>query len=349
MSADTTKSPNGSVAEISDILINGIDSPEIVDSEDVENSVESDKDEVETPIDSESDENQELEGEKEEESDMTWGKALGVDDSKIVLDEEGNLKGVNITIDGEVSQVDMNTLINGFQFNTRNTKVSNQLSAERKEFEQLRSTAAQSYANKLTEAQKITEYLGNQLMQDYHRVDWQGLRATDPAEYAARIQDYNLKNQEIQQLYANINQNIEQEKAQRDAENQQQMQHFLQSQFDVLVSKNPEWSDTAKMREAFDEMADFAENTYGINQHEFESLVDARQIEVLRDAMAYRKGRQIGSKKIEKPLPKFVKSSGSTPKTASKLDILTKAAKSATGQAGKKLSQAAIAELLMNG
>jgi hypothetical protein len=76
--------------------------------------------------------------ETEQDEDVSWSGVLGVDDDKVVLDEEGNLVGLNVKVDGEVSTVKVADLIAGYQTTQDYTRKTQALSAERKEFEQVR-------------------------------------------------------------------------------------------------------------------------------------------------------------------------------------------------------------------
>ena len=92
------------------------------------------------------------------------------------------------------------------------------------------------------------------------------------------------------------------------------------------------------------EMGNFVARSYGIHPDEFAMLNDARHIEILKDAMAYRKGKTVSQQKVQN-VPKFQKP-GRASKPMSKLTQLTLSAKKATGSKQRDLQSAAIAELL---
>ena len=282
---------------------------------------------------------------EESNDDLTWAKALGVDDSMIVLDDDGNFKGVKVQVDGEPEVVDLKTALEGFRFNRHNTQTSQKLAEEKKQLEAIRQASFSELNQKFTEAAKLTEYLDSKLLGEFN-IDWQHLRATDPAEYAARVQDYQLKQAEIQQLKGAIGQELEQQQAILQQQQAAQMQAYVQDQLQQLLTDVPEWQDKAKMTADFDAMASIAES-YGFSRSEFDNVMDARMIKVLKDAMAYRNGKTVAEKKLEKPLPKFIKSTNTAPsKATSKLDKLVKASQKAEGYNKSKLQDAAINELL---
>jgi hypothetical protein len=89
-------------------------------------------------------------------------------------------------------------------------------------------------------------------------------------------------------------------------------------------------------------------DSYGISNEDFANVKDARVIEIVKDAMKYRMGKKVTEKKISQPILKFQKPSGKPVNQKSKLDQLTKVAKSAKGFNKKNAQTAAITELLLN-
>lgn len=330
------------VDAIADLLV-GEESDEVETEEASSEDIK--KDETE---EQEADEVNESE-EPEQDEDVSWSGVLGVDDDKVVLDEEGNLVGLNVKVDGEISTVKVADLIAGYQTTKDYTKKTQALSAERKEFEQSRQQVVQEYTKRLDDVTKLSQYLQKTVMQPFEQIDWQRLRVENPAEYAATIQDYQLKQAEFQQIMRAIEQDKGATYQQVTAEQQQQHEAFLRANAEQLIQKHPEWADKSKAAQAFRDMFEFANNTYGFNEEEFSSVSDARLISLVEDAMKYRKGQKLVEQKTAKPVPKFQKSTGKRTTRVSKLDQLTKRAKTAKG-AEKRVAQAdAISELLLNG
>ena len=90
---------------------------------------------------------------------LSWGKVLGIDDSKIALSDDGEVLGINVKIDGKINTVPVNELIAGYQTNKSNTNKAQTLAAERKQFEEARQFVAMDYQKKLEDAQKLTTTL----------------------------------------------------------------------------------------------------------------------------------------------------------------------------------------------
>jgi hypothetical protein len=287
--------------------------------------------------------------EPEQDEDVSWSGVLGVDDDKVVVDEEGNLVGLNVKVDGEVSTVKVADLIAGYQTTKDYTRKTQALSAERKEFEQAREQVIQDYSKRLDDVAKLSTYMQQSMLKPFEGIDWQRLRAENPAEYAATIQDYQLKQGEFQQIMQAIEQDRGTTMQQVQQQQQAQRAEQLKANADKLLSMHPEWADKEKAAVDFKKLSEFAANTYGFSDEEFAEIVDARAIGVLEDAMKFRNGQKLVEQKKAKPVPKFQKSTGKRTRTLSKLDQLTKHAKSARG-AERRVAQAnAISELLLNG
>lgn len=313
-----------------------------VEDDDTEESQELDE------ADSQSDDSNDSEVDESEQDaeDITWSKALGINDENIVIDDNGNFAGINVKVDGNVSTVDIKTLIDGYQFNKSNTQKAQAIAEERKQIEAFKATAVQEYSTKLENADKLVAYMNNKLLKEFEGVDWQNLRVTNPGEYAATLEDFKIRQDEINKIFTAV----DTEKQALQAQNNEQLQAARQAHFEeqanIVLQKNPEWADVEKFKAAMADFNSFMSSTYGFSSDEFAAIADARVIEVIKDAYKYRKGIDVASKKIEPKLPKFQKSSSKPTKKVTKLDALIKTAKSAKGYNKRQLQDNAITELL---
>jgi len=348
MSASTGGSDVSATDEIADLLVGG-DETDTGDEADIETDEADESTEVEESNEEteESDEDEESSDEESGEDD-TWATALGVDDSNISINEDGDLSGINVKIDGKSSTVQIKDLIMGYQTNKHNTNTSQSLASEKQEFEVHREKAVTRYNTKLEDLNKLTEYMQNTLMGEFNGVDWQTLRTSDPAEYAAAQQDFSKRQEDIQSIFAAISDERTTESDKASQLNQQRTNDFLKLEMVKVIDSNPEWKEPAKLQQAFADMGTFVNESYGISPDEFNRINDARHIELVKDAMAYRNGKKILAKGPKAKLPKYQKSRKSTTsKKVSKLDRLTKAASHSTGSAKKGAQTDAIAALLM--
>lgn len=293
----------------------------------------------------ESGEGEEGQGEQSNE-DLTWAKALGVDDNQLVLDDDGNLKGIVVKVDGEVSTLPLKEVIAGYQLNKHVTQKSQALSEERREFEQLRTQAAQALVQKLSAAEKLTQMLHQNLVSEYANVDWELLRVQNPGEYAAKVADFQAKNQGIQAALASIGAEQNQVSMQQTQEYQQNFARYLDFHFQKVIENNPSWTDQETMRSNINEIGDIAAKEYGISPEEFAMLNDYRHLEIIKDAIAYRKGKTVSKQKIQN-VPNIQRANGKSSKPMSKLTRLTLDARKAKGHKQRDLQRDAVAALLL--
>jgi hypothetical protein len=344
--SETKTTDTASVNNLDDIASllyeDALQEDEVQEDNEAEDEQESDEAEGQ----SEDSNDSEVDESEQEEQDLTWSKALGIDDSHIVTDEEGNFAGINVKVDGAVSTVDLKTLVDGFQFNKSNTQKAQAIAEERKQIEQFKATAVQEYSTKLENAEKLITYMNSQMLKDFESVDWQTLRVTNPGEYAATYEDFKIRQAEINKIFSAVTTEKQELIQQTDEQLQRARQAHFEQQAEIILQKNPEWSNAEKFKSTMSEFSNFVNDVYGFSPDEFASIADARVIEVIKDAYKYRKGTEVASKKLEAKLPKFQKTSSKPAKKATKLDALIKTAKSAKGYNKKQLQDNAITELL---
>ena len=339
------------VDQIANLLSGEPEKPAATKKKPIEESEEADTqpdDSTQEDDEPEGEETDETEDDDSDESDeeVTWAKTLGIDEKNVVLDEDGNLSGINVKVDGKVATVGVKDLIAGYQSNKSNTNKSKQLAEQRKEFDDIKVAVATEYTKKIESVDKLTQHLKNTLLGSYKDVDWNRLRAENPGEYAAAIQDFNFRNSEIEQISNAVNQERNGIDQQMTAEQQAMQQEYVKSQADRVLEKNPSWAKPEVFRKALSEMTDFAADAYGFTQEEFSNIQDARVLEVIKDAMKYRSSVKTAKTKLDVQVPKYQKSTGKTTKALTKLDKLTKTAKSSQGYQKRNAETDAVAELL---
>jgi hypothetical protein len=302
------------------------------------------------PEESTEDEETEVDEEKDEESEepVTWAATLGIDDKDVALDDDGNLVGFNTKVDGKTTTVSAKDLIAGWQTNKSNTRKSQELAEQRKEFDTLKNQAAQEYIQKLDAADKLTKHLKDSFVKEYQQIDWNRLRVENPGEYAAAVQDFNMRNAEIEQILsvvdveknALLDSKLEEQKASFNA--------YLQEEAKKIVERNPTWAKPEVFKKAITEMSDFCLEAYGFTQQEFSNIQDSRMLEVVKDAMKYRKNVKEARTKLDVQVPKFQKTKNGSAAPKSKLEKLVSTAKNTKGYSQKAAQTDAVAELLKN-
>lgn len=343
----TNSTPNGASVNNLDQMAQLLMDDVAVDNEPLkeEKPAASIEPEVNTPP-AEEKESSPIEESAAEGEEVTWSKVLGVDDKHVVLDDNGDFAAIKVKVDGKESEVKLPDLIAGYQTAKYNTQKSQALSEEVKQFTSLKDSVVQAYTSKLESVNKLTQYLEQSILRDFSGIDWDRLRAENPGEYAAAVQDLNIRKAELQKVYTTVEQEKQSELQALTAAQQAQIQQRLNSEIEKALEKNPTWSDPTVFKKDVEEMQSFVGEAYGFTPAEFETIHDHRLLELVKDAMRYKKNMQIAAEKLQKPVPKFQSPQTRKAKPVSKLDLLTKQAKAANGYRKTELQTDAIAQLL---
>jgi len=303
----------------------------------------------ELPIDDKK-EDVEVIDKKDESTDeeVTWGKALGIDDSAVVLDDTGNLKAVKVKVDGQEEEVALKELVSGYQFNKHNTQKSQLLAEETRQFKTAVEQTTKQYTDKLDSLEKATAYVKGQFLKQYEDVNWSLIRQQNPAEYAALVQDFQMQSAEFDRILEVVasTKNAEAEQLQNEFQEGQRQLH--QRQIELTLEKNPEWRDQKVLKSALEDLSSFAGEAYGFTPQEFASINDHRMIEVLKDAMKLKRGVKEAEQKIVQQKPNFQKQTSLKRNNVSHLDKLIKRAASSTGTQRRAAETDAIAQLLID-
>jgi len=248
--------------------------------------------------------------ESKEEEDKPWipesvdelAEGLGVD-----VDALKAIK-VKTKVDGVETDVPLGEVIKNYQLNKALTDRSEALAHQRKALEQ-------AYQQFQTERQARLEDLGswNQILETRLReqvasVDWQQLREDDPAEYAAKRQEFTERIAEIEAMKASMHQHRQALSAEQQAQYVQQYQYIVQQNLQHLPDLVPEYKDEEFRKKDMATLKDYLTKT-GFSEDEVRSVFDARQVAIARKAMLYDQMQTTAEPKMKmlKDKPKFVK------------------------------------------
>lgn len=240
-----------------------------------------------------------------EDDDQTLAAALGLPEDALNYDDEGNVV-FNAIIDGQKQQVKMQDLVKSYQLEGHVNKKSMQLESDRREFEGNRDKAYEHLTGRINAANNMIGAIEQQLMQDFQCIDWNTLRATDPAEWAATRQYMTERVQWIEGLKAQtgkatVDLTAEQQKQQQDNYNT-----FINGEVQKMIVDNPTWSDQAVMAKEVGEIGKFLASKYGFTANEIANHMDARMMRMVRDAMQFTNGKDtLTKKKVPDNVPKF--------------------------------------------
>lgn len=257
-------------------------------------------------VDDEVDPDAEPEGEADDD-DQTLASVLGIDDDKLAYDEEGNVV-FNAVIDGEQQQVKMQDLVKSYQLEGHVNNKSIKLENDRKEFEGTRDKAYTELANRLESANQLLELATQSLTSEFQGIDWESLRMSDPAEWAALRQQFQERAQQIEQAKSLVGQNKGQLTEEQQQQEMQQRQQFMEQEINKMIADNPSWTDQNVMAKEVGEIGTFLNSEYGFSPEEVAGVMDSRLMRLVQDARNFRSGKQAAQKKkIPDNIPKFRK------------------------------------------
>ena len=317
--------------------------PEQGSSEEVEEAEES-ADAEEASEESEDDDPTEPEpeeGEALEVSDLA--QYLGIDESKLDVDEDGSLY-VKTKVDGEENRATLADLVKSYQLEGHLNKRNMEVTELQKSLEEQKQQAEQQASERLQQLDDALNIAWQQLTSEYQQIDWQSLREQDPAEYAAKRAEYQERQSHLQQQY----QKVQQERSQQSEQQKQQYQQALQEEQKKLSEAIPEWQDESVAKREKQDIARYASENLGFSQQEVGNLADHRAVVALRKAMLYDKlqsSKPETMKRVKKAAPKVSKPGAPKSKKdreAESLKSLRRNVKSSKGQGGS------VSEYLLN-
>jgi len=220
---------------------------------------------------------------------------------------------VKVKVNGEESEVTLSEAVAGYQresdYSRKTAEVAeqrNEILAERQAIQSVREQHIQAI-----------DQLGTVLRQSIEGESIEHLRDTDPAEYAAAMEDRRQKIEAFNNLKAE-REGLSQQAAQ---EQQQRLDAVKADEYQKLLGDFPEWSDPAAMEAGNKAIASYLVSE-GFSNQEIGSVIDHRTIRLADKARRYdelQKKAPIVKKKVIKT-PKFQKPGRSTPKGESTKD-----------------------------
>lgn len=207
---------------------------------------------------------------------------------------------VDIKVNGEVSRVPVGEAIKGYQRESDYSRRVNEVEDTRKSL-----TQAQQYAeNAAAVIDMMYKQDLEQLEQSRQSIDWNQLRQTDPAEWAAKSQEFQQYEALIAQKYQTAYQQVETDRENRSAEQMQYLLQQTEKSKEVLLEKVPEWRDDTVRSQDMGDIVQYLSGL-GYSREELQGILDPRVMQVARDAMMYQKAKT--AKPVEKQVKRKVK------------------------------------------
>jgi len=150
---------------------------------------------------------------------------------------------------------------------------------------------AQNYAFRLGEMDAQI----NSELEQFQNIDWQELAKKDPLQYTAVKAQHDATMQQRQEVNGRTQQFLQQ---QQQIQQQMQQDQAAAAQPE-LKRRMPDWNDSLYYR-----LIDFGTDNYGFDRDAALNWTDPSTFECLRDAMLYREGKSIKTKKSVRTSPR---------------------------------------------
>ena len=232
------------------------------------------------------------------------------------VEEELQPQSYVVKVDGVEQEVTLDELQNGYSRQQDYTRKTQELSQQRKSFEEQQAELAKKDAIYAQLLPQLEASLNGELENE---PDWGALYESDPIAYVREKDVWEDKRKKLDAAKAE-NTRLQQEAAQKQ---QEQIQKFVEYGNQQLTEKIPGWSDAEKSQKEKAAITTYAINELGFTPQEINNVIDYRVLLGLRDGMLYRK--QVAASK-KKPTQKAA-SRVARPGTSNKPKTMTAAKK----------------------
>jgi hypothetical protein len=215
---------------------------------------------------------------------------------------------LNTKVDGVEGEATLGEVLKNYQLNKSLTNKSEKLAQDVKEFEAFQQERLQKLNDTVTQVEALSQVMEQQIEAEVSAIDWNQLREDDPAEYAAKRQEFIERIGSLQQVKEQALQKRDLELSRTQEKLVQEHQERLVQSHNALVDAIPEWRDESVMKQGMAEVQGFLK-TRGVTDEEISQIWDSRMVLMARDAMLYSNMSDKAqlTKKKAKNKPKFVK------------------------------------------
>jgi len=288
----------------------GLDEEALPATESPQEAESSQEDAAEEPTEESNEEQEEPVVEEKEEEKPYFPESLDelAEGLEVDLDALKAIK-VKTKVDGVEADVPLGEVIKNYQLNKALTERSEALAHNKKALEQAIQQFTVERAERLQDFDGWNQILETRLREQVAAVDWQQLREDDPAEYAARRQEYTERIAELEAMKASVFQHRQAIQAEQQKAFMAQMQETLQENIKKLPDVIPEYKDEAFRKKDMADIKAYLMEAAGFSDEELKTVFDARQVAIARKAMLYDRMQKQGEPKAKmlKDKPRFVK------------------------------------------
>lgn len=262
--------------------------------------------------------------------------------------DPGELYNLKVSLDTPEGpeKVTIETLKDTYRENLKYQRESQQLEAARAQAQQQIQQAAQALQAKEQQTAELLNYIETSFYQEMGRVDWDNLRQTNPAEFAAMRLQYQERQNQMAQLKAQAA--VRWEQAQREQVQRAEAfeRELLTREARLLQNAIPEWSNPEIAEREKSEIANFLLNR-GFSPEEVAAVKLHKQVLLARDAMRYQRSKgEVAKNKVFK-IGKKVLAPGSRSNRSEQLSNETRNLRTTLKKSGNYKDAAALISRLM--
>lgn len=188
--------------------------------------------------------------------------------------------------DGSKVNVSVGVLKDAYQDNVKAAKTIKAAQEEYEALNEQRTKMEASMQRQAAEAATFIKAVSAELTQEFNAVDWEGLKASDPGQYAARRQDFIERNGKLQSMQHQAGQQWEAQRQQADAQRQEQFGEYAQREQVALHEAIPEWRNAEAAIVEKQQVSEYLLD-HGYNDDEVANAYDHRAIVLARKAMMW--------------------------------------------------------------
>ena len=166
-------------------------------------------------------------------------KTLGFDQDQLSV-RDGKVF-VRTKVDGEAFDKPFSDVVKGYQLEAHTTRKSQALEEERRQWSEKRQQEEQQYQQRAEYIQKLLDRDMESINERYSKVDWNKIRAEEPAQYAALVADYQREMGQVQGQRQQIDQEVQRLTAEKQQEYARKMTEIKQRELQAL-SEAMKWS-----------------------------------------------------------------------------------------------------------
>lgn len=206
---------------------------------------------------------------------------LGANEEQFIVDDDGQLF-VRTKIDGEEGRAKFSELLKSYQLEGHLNKQSTELAEAKKALQSKLTEADEQLVQKVQQLETLSQLAYNDLLSDYNKINWEELRADDPAEYTAKQMDFQNRQTQIGNLY----QKAIDQREQLSATDSTLSQEKIAEESAKLLQAYPAWKDQSTLQKEWSQIGEYA-ISQGLNPDDYKNTVNSSLIIMMDKARKF--------------------------------------------------------------